>query len=99
MLTEAFSNIFIHYNWQFLEMLKDPKLSWDLAMMRMAKYAVKNIFGYLSSNEPSNLDDISKTFYQGNLLKVTVIWTVRGKRLEPIRRVFVYILFSITHLL
>ena len=59
-------------------MLKDSKLSWDLIMMRMAKYAVKNIFGYLSLNDPSNLhlDHYSKAFYQGNLLKGTVLWTV-----------------------
>ena len=70
-LIEAFSNIFIHYNWQFLEMLKDSKLSWDLIMMRMAKHAVKNIFGYLSSNDAPNLEDLDhkKAFYQGNLLK------------------------------
>jgi hypothetical protein len=38
-------------------------------------------------------------FDQSNLLKGTVIWTVRRQGLEPIRRVFVYILFSVTHFL
>ena len=52
-------------------MLKDSKLSWDLIMMRMAKHAVKNIFGYLSSNDAPNLENLDhkKAFYQGNLLK------------------------------
>ena len=36
---------------------------------------------------------------QGNLLKGTVIWTVRRQRLVAIRRVFVYILFSVTSFL
>ena len=73
-------------------MLKDSKISWDLIMMRMAKHAVKNIFGYLSSNDAPNLENLDhkKAFYQGDLLKGTVIWTVKMQGLEPIRRAFVY---------
>ena len=47
-------------------------------MMRLARHAVKNIFGYLSSNDAPTLEDLDhkKAFYQGNLLKGTVLWTV-----------------------
>ena len=62
-----------NFQWRFW--LKDSKISWDLIMMRMAKHAVKNIFGYLSSNDAPNLEDLDhkKAFYQGNWLKGTVI--------------------------
>ena len=33
---------------------------------------------------------------QGNILKGTVIWTVRRQGVESTKRVFVYILFSVT---
>jgi hypothetical protein len=36
---------------------------------------------------------------QGNLLKDIVIWFVRREGIEPIKSVFSYVLFSVTHFL
>ena len=39
------------------------------------------------------------THEQGNLLKCIVIWMVRKDGIEPIKRAFIYVLFSVTHFL
>ena len=68
LLCETFFEIFLHYNYQFLTLIKNPIDAWSKAMWKIAKDVVNRIFDALPSVEEEKSltkDLLIRCFLQG----------------------------------